>query len=178
MKQQVEAFSEETSLQLSAPDSASTASGPFTNQPQLLPENHKLRKSVELKLADGDVSGAVRLLSSRASLTPYNDESVDALQQRHPSPPENLQLPPSSDFSTPGLEVCAAVIEKSIRSFNPGSAVGPDRLSPQHLKELISKQTGEAGAQLLDALAALSNTTLVGAIPDSVCPVLYEANLE
>ena len=47
------------------------------------------------------------LLSSRAFLAPYNDESVDALQQRHPSPPENLQLPPSPDFSTPGLEVCA-----------------------------------------------------------------------
>ena len=123
------------------------------------------------------MSGAVRLLSSRASLAPYNDESVDALQQRHPSPHENLQLPPSPDVSTPGLEVCAAVIEKSIRSFNPGSAAGPDRLSPQHLKELISKQTGEAGAHLLDALTALSNTMLAGAIPDSVCPVLYGANL-
>ena len=62
-------------------------------------------------------------------------------------------------------------------SDNSGSAAGPDKLGPQHLKELTTKQTGEAGARLLQALTALANIMLAGKVPDDVLPVLYGANL-
>ena len=70
-----------------------------------------------------------------------------------------------------------ATIEKCIRSFKPGSAAGPDKLTPQHLKELLSRQTGEACSRLLHALTSMANVLLSGAIPPQVRPILFGANL-
>ena len=70
-----------------------------------------------------------------------------------------------------------ATIEKSIRSFNPGSAAGPDKLSPQHLKELILRQNGESGAPLLESVAALANVMLAGIVPAVIQTILYGSNL-
>ena len=81
------------------------------------------------------------------------------------------------DTITLPLNVSTTYIEKAIRSFNSGSAAGPDKHSPQHLKELTSKQTGEAGARLLQALAALANVMLAGKVPQDILSVLYGANL-
>ena len=140
-------------------------------------DDQKLRKRVEFKITDGDITGAVRLLSSKAVLAPFNEETVDALHEKHPSSPIDLQLPSSPDTSYHPLNVSTTYIEKAIRSFNSGSAAGPDKLSPQHLKELASKQTGEAGVRLLQALAALANVMLAGKVPQDILSVLYGANL-
>ena len=65
-------------------------------------------------------------------------------------------------------EPLQVIIGKSIRSFKLGSPAGPDKLSPQHLKVLISHQVGEAGSRLLSALTAFTNRLLSGSIPDQV----------
>ena len=104
-------------------------------------------------------------------MAPFNAVTAAALHEKHPMPPDDLQLPPAPDLSAP------ATIEKSIRSFNPGSAAVPDKLSPQHLKELISRQNRESGALLLESLAALANVMLAGIVPAVIQTVLYGANL-
>ena len=174
VKHQVEAFTEGLCPPYPTPEAACSQS---SNQPKNLSEGHKLRKLVELKIADGDVTGAIRLLSSKATVAPFNAATAAALHEKHPMPPDDLQLPPAPDLSAPALEVSTATIEKSIRSFNPGSAAGPDKLSPQHLKELISRQNGESGALLLESLAALANVMLAGIVPAVIQTVLYGANL-
>ena len=88
-----------------------------------------------------------------------------------------MKLPPAPDLSAPALEVNTATIEKSIRNFNPGSAAGHDKLSPQHLKELISSQNGESGALLLESIAALANLMLAGIVPAVIQTILYRSNL-
>ena len=137
----------------------------------------RMRRRVETKLADGDVSGAVRILSSDSSLAPLDTESLNALHSKHPPAPHDLNLPPAPDSTVEPLTVTPEIIEKTIRSFNPGSAAGPDKLRPQHLKELISRQTGAAGTRLLSALTSITNMLLAGRVPEIVKPLLYGANL-
>ena len=184
VKHQVEAFTEGLCPPYPTPEAARSQStnqpkkrSESTNQPKNLSEGHKLRKLVELKIADGDVTGAIRLLSSKTTVAPFNAATAAALHEKHPIPPDDLKLPPATDLSAPALEVSTATIEKSIRSFKPGSAAGPDKLSPQHLKELISRQNGESGALLLDSLAALANVMLAGIVPAVIQTILYGANL-
>lgn len=112
-----------------------------------------LKRRVE---ADGDVSGAVRVLCSDATLAPVNHETLRALQEEHPSAPPDLHMPPSPDSFTQCLQVSMDKVEQAIQSFNPGSAAGPDKLRPQYLKELGAKQMGEAGSRILSALTSLA----------------------
>ena len=125
----------------------------------------------------GDVSGAACLLSSGTTLAPFTPETVEALCTKHPSQPSDLECPAASDDSQKFMLVSSTDIEKAVRSFNPESAAGPDKISPQHLKELISRQTGEAGVRLLQSPTSLANMMLAGDIPHYVLPFLYGANL-
>ena len=129
---------------------------------------------MECKLADGDVTGAVRWLSSDASLAPCNLETHSALCNKHPPSPSDLNLPPAPEGTLEPLTLSREVIEKA---FNPSSAAGPDRLRPQHLKELISHRSGEAGSRLLSALTSVTNLVLSGKVPPAVMPVMFGANL-
>jgi len=45
-----------------------------------------LRCQVEAKLADGDVTGAVRLTSSNDTLAPFDGETLSGLWYKHPLP--------------------------------------------------------------------------------------------
>ena len=119
----------------------------------------------------------IRVLSDDTSLAPCDNETLQALQDKHPPPPPNLSLPPPPGVSSELFQVSPEVIEKSVHLFKHSSSAGPDKLSPQHLKELISHQTGEAGSCLLSALTALADKILSGNIPDQVRSVFFGANL-
>ena len=148
-----------------------------TGSASVINDNLKLKKCIETKIADGDITGAVRILSSDTALAPFNEEVAEALRSKHPPAPCDLQLPAAPDDSTEPLRVTPENVKRSIRSFNPGSAAGPDKLSPQHLKELISQQTGEPGIRLLTALTSLANLMLSGSIPSFIQPLFFGANL-
>ena len=83
----------------------------------------RMRRRVEA------AGGAVRILSSDSSLAPLDMESLSALHSKHPPAPHHLNLPPAPDSTVELLTLTPEVIEKTIRSFNPGSATGPDKLS-------------------------------------------------
>ena len=139
--------------------------------------NQRLKKRVEVKLVDGNVAGAVRFLSSDFSLAPSNIDMMEALRYKHTPAPSDVRLPPPPSTSVAHMTVTPEGILKGIRSFGPSSAAGPDQLNPQHLKELTTRQNGEAGSRLVTALASLANLLLSGGIPCAVQPLLYGANL-
>lgn len=64
-----------------------------------------------------------------------------------------------------------------IGKFPNGSASGIDGILPQHLKDLTSPTTGEAGLKLLRAISKLSNLMLSGKIPFRQCSILYGTTL-
>ena len=69
-------------------------------------------------------------------------------------------------------------IKSAIKSFRKGSGGGPDRLLPQHLKDLTGDQLGGAAIDLLDALADfINNIIFSGNLPEWICPIFYGTQL-
>ncbi len=127
-----------------------------------------------VKLEDGDVKGAVRLLCSDDSLAMVNAATLDELRHLHPPAPPDRRSAPACN-STPPLQVFPLAIKKAILSFPNGSAGGPDGLRPQHLKDLLVGVPDDH--PLLIAITELTNLQLKGLTPSSVRSTLFGAKL-
>jgi hypothetical protein len=139
--------------------------------------NLSLAKKVEAKVADFDIRGAVKLLSSDDSLASFNEDVAEELKKKHPSPSRELFFP---DPFTPGdisLIVNEQNVREAINSFPAGSSPGLDGMRPQYLKDIISLSAGEAGQKALRALTKLCNFLLSGQLPSEICHLLYGASL-
>ncbi|XP_063368267.1 uncharacterized protein LOC134656640 [Cydia amplana] len=135
------------------------------------------RKHIENKISDGDLKGASRLLFSSESLSPDNPDTLQALQTKHPpapSTPYSLDPPTASQVC---LQINSKETLEAIISFKTGSAAGLDGISPQHLKDLISHSSGDAGIQLLNSITKLINKMYTGNINPDIVPILFGANL-
>ena len=92
--------------------------------------------------------------------------------------------PPRSyrDVSVPAPSGDSPVISRitnigdANRSYPSGSAAGPDRVTPQILKDLIS-QPGEASQSFLSSLTSFVNIVLPGKAPCLIRPHFFGANL-
>ena len=93
------------------------------------------------KIEDGDIKGAVRIASSDDKLATYNDENLVALQSKHPGPPPDSAVPPPSQPIP--AQVNELDVAQAIRFFPNGSAGGPDRLRPQHIKDMLQSYRNE-----------------------------------
>ena len=116
----------------------------------------RLAARISAKLEDGNFNGAVRLAASKDSIAEPNEERLASLQDKHPSPHPNSCIPaaptPASLIHIPEEEVPNAIM-----SFPFGSAAGPDRLCPQHLKDMMAKTIGGSSSRLLTALTKFFN---------------------
>ena len=139
------------------------------------PPDDAIRKQVDLKFQDGDISGAVRLLASEDTIAPVNEETLAALRLKHPNPPPDLVFPDVAPAPTRPEITCEEVSE-ALRSFSAGSGAGPDGLRPQHLKDLAFIR-GETGTKFLAALCKAVNRIVNGDVPSEAATVLFGANL-
>ncbi|OQV22928.1 hypothetical protein BV898_03354 [Hypsibius exemplaris] len=138
----------------------------------------KLRSAVKRKMQDGNVSGAVRLLSSEEAVAPFSAEVLAALRLKHPAAHDDADYPPAPTSVDPTPEpITPSEVLQAINSFPNGSSAGLDGLSPQHLKDLVGASAGEIAVRLCERLAALLNVMTSGSIPLDVCPLLYGACL-
>lgn len=136
-----------------------------------------LSSRVEAKLADFDIRGAVKLMSSTDSLAINNGETFDELSKKHPDPSRPLSFPSDPDESIQPLQVDSGMVQSSICSFANGSNAGTDGLRPQHLKDIISLSAGEAGQRALKSITKLCNFLLAGKLNVVICELLYGASL-
>lgn len=132
---------------------------------------------VEAKLADFDIRGAVKLISSTDSLATNSAETFEQLVKKHPAPSRIMTFPSEPDESIQPLQVDPDKVESSIKSFANGSSAGCDGLRPQHLKDIISLSAGEAGQRALISITKLSNFLLAGKLNNEICELLYGASL-
>ena len=95
-------------------------------------------KRASTKLEEGDVRGAVCILSSKDTVAPVNISTTASLRALHPPAPADLR--PTTDVAP--LQATALDVRAAIASFPNGSAGGPDRLRPQHLKDLLAGAQG------------------------------------
>ena len=130
------------------------------------------------KLEEGDVRGAIRIAASDDAMEPFDAITAEVLRSKHPAHATSVT---QSCVSTPKNNVCLCLqqadILTSIKSFIPGSAGGPDGLRPQHLKDLTSASTGDAGQRLLARLTEFTNLCLSGHVPAVIQPVFCGAAL-
>ena len=135
-------------------------------------------RAVAAKLAAGDVRGAVRIASSDDSIALPTVDILDKLREKHPPRHPQTIVPPAPTNDDICARLTPQIVARAIRSFPNGSAGGPDRLLPQHLKDLSSTSNGEAGARLLQAITDFANEIVLKAkVPDQLTPYFYGSNL-
>jgi len=91
-----------------------------------------------IKLADGDVRGAVRLLCSVEQGVPPDSQSLGIMSSKHPVRTLDrraLPKPSTAPFMATIQEMMLAV-----KSFPYGSSGGVDSLRPQHLQDMLQGQ--------------------------------------
>ncbi|GAV09476.1 hypothetical protein RvY_19015 [Ramazzottius varieornatus] len=116
------------------------------------PKDSVLKKLVEGKINDGEISGALRVLSSEDSVAAPTPEVLDTLRDKHPSEsPDSLFPNPPDQLSLPE-EVTVEEILAAVKSFPNGSAGGVDGLRPQHLKDMLSAVKKKDGGLRLIAV--------------------------
>ena len=114
------------------------------------------------KLEDGDFKGAIRLACSDDRLAPFNSATLATLQEKHPVPHLDTAIPPTPNPIL--VQVDPVSVVRAIRSFPSGSAGGPDRLRPQHLKDLL-QTAGDEDSRFLQSLASFCTLVMEGRVP-------------
>ena len=132
-----------------------------------------IAKRASIKLEDGDVRGAIRILSSSDTIAPRDATTAAALGALHPSTPPDRRPPPTTT-SAP-MHVNSSAVKKAISSFPNGSAGGPDGLRPQHLKDLLIGAKDDH--PLLMKITELMNLVIEGLTPCHVLPILFGGSL-
>lgn len=62
----------------------------------IIPESRvkvSIKNIIESKVADGDIRGAIRVLSSADSIAPENDETLEILRKKHPAASGSAEAP-------------------------------------------------------------------------------------
>ena len=126
------------------------------------------------KLEDGDFKGAIWLACSDDRLAPFNSATLAALQENHPVPHPDTVIPPTPNPIL--VQVDPVSVARAIRSFPSGSAGGPDRLRPQHLRYLF-QTAGDEESRFLQSLASFCALVIEGIVPAIVCPFFFGAGL-
>jgi hypothetical protein len=128
-----------------------------------------------VKLEEGNYRGAVRLLTSEDGWATNCSETLTLLQSKHPSTPSDRRAPPPSDPLLSHAPFTQDQVRGAILSFPPGSASGPDGLSPQHLKDMIRAEG--AISPLLSAITSWCNLIASGSCPPEVKPFFFGGKL-
>ena len=70
------------------------------------------------------------------------------MKEKHPSPPENLNLPNLSNGSIVPAVAKEEEVRKGIMFFHVGASGGPQGLSPGHFRSLVARGSAETGSHL------------------------------
>ena len=172
-------------LVLGTPSDSPSLSTPGPTRPHSIETNHptpnadSLARLISSKCSDGDIRGALRLLTTPDTIAPPDAATIEELKGKHPQAPADEDLQPflrdaaqANPLLFPEAEVLAA-----IQSMPRGSSAGLDGIRPLHLQQLTSKNTAEAGTRLLSALTALCHHAASGNIPEPARNAFFGASL-
>jgi len=134
-----------------------------------------LAKLVSVKLEEGNYKGAVRLISSEDTPALRSVEGLQMLLDKHPPAHKDRSMPAAPTILQPCTEFPTSAVWSAVKSFPPGSSGGPDGLSPQHLKDLLSVEGSEGG--LLQSLSSLINLITLGKVPSFIQPFFFGGRL-
>jgi hypothetical protein len=132
-------------------------------------QDTQLAAAISKKLESGNFRAAVRILCSEDTSAPSNEDTLKALQSKHPAACPTRRTPfDPTNTSNPrfqAIQISPEDMIKCLRSFPRGSAGGPDGITPQHLQDMLS---GAADERLKLAITDFVNTLLEGNLPLAV----------
>jgi hypothetical protein len=108
-------------------------------------------------------------------MAPDSPTTLQSLRDKNPPAPSDRRAYPEADSAGQTLLIDAASVRKAIMSFPPGSSGGPDGLTAEHLRDMISCE-GEAGL-LLAATTSFIHLIVAGGIPEAVKPLFFGGRL-
>ena len=127
-------------------------------------------------MEDGDVRGAVRLVSSTEPVHRADEEALKLLLEKHPPSCPDSSFPPLDMQFVPPTMSSTDVIQ-AVLSFFTSCAGGPDGLRPQHLKDLVTYSLSEGPNMLIGSLTEFVNLVICGKVPESAHPFFFGASL-
>lgn len=133
-----------------------------------------LAAAVSSKIEDGNIKAAVRLLCSEDKLAEPSNDTLLALQSKHPPKTINGATPPDAS-SLSVLQVTESQVLQAAKSFPAGSSGGPDGFRPSHLSCLLMCKV--AGAKLLTALTGFVNKVLCLGCPPEIRHIFFGGKL-
>jgi hypothetical protein len=102
----------------------------------------QLCQKAQTKLSDGDIRGALNMLTSQDMIAPINEATIQALQKKHPPPKKYNSTTVFQQKSDNNMSSVTSIeVTKAIASFPNGSADGLDAIRPQHLKDKVNLTT-------------------------------------
>jgi hypothetical protein len=138
-------------------------------------DSEQLARSVSAKLEEGNFKGAVRLICSDEVPARASAETFAALQLKHPSPPSNRTVSSQPQNQTETFKTTADKVRKALFSFPAGSSGGPDGLTPQHIRDMVSIEG--ASSPLLSAITDFINGLFSGFVPVQVRSCFFGGRL-
>jgi len=90
-----------------------------------------ISRMVEYTIADGDVKGAVKILSSSETLAPENMSTLNQLRQKHSQPKRKLKLPEAPADKADHLIVTEKAVVKKINNFPMQTFSGQQKYGTQ-----------------------------------------------
>ena len=128
---------------------------------------------ISAKLDEGNVRVGIRLAASDDSVAPFDNNTYEKLQSKHPPRAPNHAQQNVAD----SLITFEPIVAKAINSFPSGSSGGPSLLVPQLYKDLIAKSNGSVGNEFLQKLTSVLNIVLEGKVPVGLRPFFFGAKL-
>ena len=147
------------------------------SEPSLHSLNRRLSHRMSKKIEVGDIRGAIRLASANDILADFDEETFSALQAQHPLPPQDSVIPPLPSSDDVSVQIPKKAVRAAIDSFPNGSAGGPDKLQPQHLKDMLSSSFKSSDSPMLAALVGFCFLVMQGDTPEKVRPFFFSASL-
>ena len=139
-----------------------------------------MARLVSSKIESSDFKGAIRVASSEETLASFDDETYEALCLKHPPhyPDSSNPSPPTPDWATADFShLTVGHVLSSVRSFPSGSAGGLDKLTPQHLQDMLQGVQDPEEDPLLNALLDFCMLVLHGDTPEEVRSFFFGASL-
>ena len=136
-------------------------------------ECEKRIKLISAKLDEANVRAGIRLAASDDSVAPFDNNTYEKLQSKHPPRAPNHAQQNVED----SLITFEPIVSKAINSFPSGSSGGPSLLVPQLYKDLIGKSNGSVGNEFVQKLTSVLNIVLEGKVPVGLRPFFFGAKL-
>ena len=130
-------------------------------------------KLISAKLDEGNVRAGIRLPASNDTVAPFDNNTYEKLQSKHPPRAANYAQQVVED----SLIVFEPTVAKAINCFLSGSSGGPSLLVLQLYKDLIAKSNGPIGNEFLQKLTSVLNIVFEGKIPVALRPFFFGAKL-